>query len=384
MGTKQLFRIWGGAGGKGGISTSGDVLVNKTADGVDLNEIWAEIQDVLRLWNTERKQITDLLTFRTVHVADVVPQSWTTDKFELATEIGLPRAIRPPADYLRLGYPFHDHDLRTSFTWKFLRNATAEQVTAHVTRALEADVSLCTNSVMNRIFNPQTRVNDWGNTVYGLWNADSMIPPPFMGKTFAGDHTHFLASASTTLDSTHIEALINHVTEHGYGRRYGTTMLILLNDVDFELSRISAWRAGEQYRTSGPEPKWDFIPSTLMPAWISDETVHGSVPEPKFNNLDVWGSYGNALVIKSLYVPAGYVAVIATGGPNSTLNPVGFREHVDPDYQGLLHIPGRGPYPLQDSFYIRSFGVGVRHRAAAVVAQITASSSYTPPTFDLP
>ena len=37
-----------------GISTQGDVLVNVTADGVDLNEIWAEIHDVLELYNRER------------------------------------------------------------------------------------------------------------------------------------------------------------------------------------------------------------------------------------------------------------------------------------------------------------------------------------------
>lgn len=72
-----------------------------------------------------------------------------------------------------------------------------------------------------------------------------------------------------------------------------------------------------------------------------------------------------------------YVAVVATGGPNSDVNPTGFREHVNVAYQGFLHIPGPGPYPIPNS--VRSFGVGVRHRGAAVVAQITANGSYTPP-----
>jgi hypothetical protein len=367
-----------------GISTHGDVLVNKTKDGVDLNTVWAEVAEVMELWNTERKSITDLLSFKTINVADVVPQSWTSDSFEEATELGIPRAIRPPSDYLKLGYPFRDFDLRTAFTWRFLRDATAEQIRAHVTRALEADNKLTTNSVMNAIFGKATRTNDWGNTVYPLWSADGMKPPPYMGNIFDGTHTHYLATASTTLDANHVEALISHVTEHGYGNRNGTTLLVLLNDVDFELSRISAWRAGEEYRPGSALPKWDFIPSTLMPAWISDETIHGSVPEAEYNGLDVWGSYGKALVIKSLYVPRGYVAVVATGGPNSELNPVGFREHRDPDYQGLRQIPGRGVYPLQDSFYVRSFGVGVRHRSAAVVAQITAGSNYAAPVFELP
>ena len=151
--------------------------------------------------------------------------------------------------------------------------------------------------------------------------------------------------------------------------------------------RYRAFPRGALAKSTAPAgrcPKWDFIPSALLPAWISDETIHGTTPPDKFNNLDVWGSYGGALVIKSLYVPTGYVAAVATGGPNSDVNPVGFREHVDEDYQGLRHIPGSGPFPIQDSFYQRSFGVGVRHRAAAVVAQVTAGSTYTPPTFELP
>jgi hypothetical protein len=96
-------------------------------------------------------------------------------------------------------------------------------------------------------------------------------------------------------------------------------------------------------------------------------------------NFDVSGSYGGALVIKSYYVPSGYVAVVATGGPNDSGNPVGFREHVNPAYQGLRHIPGRGPYPIQESFFARGFGVGVRHRSAAAIAQIKSSGSYTAP-----
>lgn len=59
----NTLRVWGGSG-KGGISTRGDVLVNMTADGVDLNEIWDEVAQVLELWNAERKNITSLLTFR--------------------------------------------------------------------------------------------------------------------------------------------------------------------------------------------------------------------------------------------------------------------------------------------------------------------------------
>jgi hypothetical protein len=92
-----------------------------------------------------------------------------------------------------------------------------------------------------------------------------------------------------------------------------------------------------------------------------------------------WGSYGGALAIQSNFMPNGYAAVVATGGPNSDGNPVGFREHVNVGYQGLRHIPGPGQYPLQETFFARGFGVGTRHRGAAVVTQITTNGSYTAP-----
>ena len=68
--------------------------------------------------------------------------------------------------------------------------------------------------------------------------------------------------------------------------------------------------------------------------------MHGPVPNADFNGLQVWGSYAGALLIQSNFVPKGYVAVVATNGPNSDLNPVAMREHTNAAYQGLRHIPG--------------------------------------------
>jgi hypothetical protein len=50
--------------------------------------------------------------------------------------------------------------------------------------------------------------------------------------------------------------MIQHVTEHGYGTTRGSQLLIFA-------------RAGVEYRTGGPLPRWDIVPSALMPAWIS-------------------------------------------------------------------------------------------------------------------
>jgi hypothetical protein len=363
-----------------GYNVYGDVLVNLTADGVDLNQLWGEIRDALALYNDHRSAIVRLLSYPTTAVADVIPQTLQGDSFEEATEFGVPMALREPADYLRLGYNFKDYDKSLRATWKWLRGATAEQVTAQVTRIFEADNRLVTGTILRRLLNPATETNEWQYLCYGLWNADGMVPPPYLGKTFDGTHTHYITSGSPTLDSADMEDMRNHVLEHGYGRVgvYGGQMLAFLNPVDFNASEITTWRAGVDY--GGPSvPKYDFIPSSLQPAYLTIEHLVGMLPPPDFNGLQVQGAYGDVWLVETNYIPPGYVAMVATGGPESDMNPVGFRQHVNPAYQGLRHIPGPGPYPLQDSFYARGFGVGVRHRGAAVALQVTTNTSYAAP-----
>ena len=207
-----------------------------------------------------------------------------------------------------------------------------------------------------------------------------MVPPDYLGQMFDGTHTHYLTGGSLNIDSADIEAMIHHITEHGYGQfgSQGGQLIILANPNEAE--DMTFWRAGVEYAT-GKKPKWDFIPSQAAPAYFTTEHLVGAVSPADFNGLRVLGSYGDAWLIESHYVPAGYVIVAATGGHDSDMNPVGFREHVNPAYKGLRHIPGAGPYPLQDSFYARGFGVGVRHRGAAVVMQVTENTTYrTPPT----
>jgi hypothetical protein len=70
-----------------------------------------------------------------------------------------------------------------------------------------------------------------------------------------------------------------------------------------------------------------------MPAWISDETIHGRVPSAEYNGLQVHGSYAGALLIQSNTVPSGYATMVASGGPNSDFTPVAVREHPNPAYQ---------------------------------------------------
>lgn len=365
-------------GGDSGYSTQGDVLVNETADGVDLNSIWSEVTSVLAMYNAERSTIASILSYRTTSTADAVPQSITYDSFEEASEFGVPKSVREAPEVLLMGYDFKDYDLATRFTWKYLRDADARQVQSVVNRVLEADNRRVTGKILDRLFNPQERVNEFGARVFGLWTgADGLGPLPYLGKTFPTTTNHYLASGGALIDSGDVEGAIKLITDKGYGRQPGAQLLILANPQEGEA--IQTWKAGEENNNT-QTAKHDFVRSATAPAYLTQDNIIGQVPPGEYNGLPVEGSYGPAWLIQSEFIPAGWFTVVASGGPNSTLNPVALREHTKPQYRGLRMIPGPQPgYPLQESFFARGFGTGVRYRGSAVCVQITASSSYTAP-----
>lgn len=364
-------------GAEGGYGTAGDVLVNVTADGVDLNVIWAEVAAVIKAWNSERSALASLLAFNTTDAASAIPQSRSSDSFELASEYGEPESLRPPSNYHLMGYRFDDYDKASRWTWKFLRDSTAEQVRAVANYALEADNKLTTGSILERLFNPVQDENSWGHPVYGLYNGDATIPPAYLGKGFAAAHQHYLVSESAVIDSADLETALRKVTEHGYGMEPNSKLLALMNPAEAEV--VSTFKAGVENAT-GIFAKHDYIPSQGAPAYLQPDNIVGQVAPESFNGLKVQGSYGPVWVIQSDFIPAGYFAVVATYGANSSDNVIGFREHPQRQYQGLRTIPGLQPgYPLQDAYFQRSFGVGVRRRGQACVVQIKPTGTYDVP-----
>ena len=341
------LRIWGSEQGSG-INTQGHVLVNKTNDGVDLNVIFAEIESLLETWNGERQTVASLISYPTTVPADAVPQSLNVEPFDLASEFGVPKGIAPPPDYLKCGYLFNDYDRASRFTWRFVRDASAEQVRSVVTRILSGDNQLVNGLVLRRLFDPAETSNEFQHRVFGLWNgSDGIAPPPYMGVTFPSSTSHYLASGAAILDSGDIEACMRLITVKGYGVRPGSQLIMLANPAEAEV--IQSWRAGE-VSDNAQKAKYDFVPSSNAPPFLTSENVHGAIPPPDFHGLKVLGAYGKAWLLESNYVPQGYVAVVASGGPGSPDNPVAVRQHANVAYQGLRIIPGHWTgLPANDS-----------------------------------
>ncbi|MBN7298204.1 hypothetical protein [Mycobacteroides abscessus] len=367
-----------------GIQASGDVLVNSLADGTDINAVWEDLIAAFDLYNSERTTIASLLSFKTINSSDAVPQSVGSASFEVATEHGLPKSAGTPADALLLGYDFDDFDLRTAFTWKFLRNADRRQVDAVINGVMESDNKLVTGTILRRLFDPAEGVNEFGARVFGLYTGnDGITPPNFLGNSFPSNTNHYLATQAAQIDSQDIEDALALVRAKGYGLDSSSQLLIIANPVESE--QIQTWRSGKESRSGGPIAKHDFVPSVKAPPYLQPENIVGQPISGDYYGREVLGSYGPAWLLETSFVPAGYVAVVASGGPNSERNAVGMREHTNVAYQGLRTIPGNFQgYPLIDAFYQRSFGVGVRQRGSAVCLQVTAGSTYTAPTSLIP
>jgi hypothetical protein len=124
------------------------------------------------------------------------------------------------------------------------------------------------------------------------------------------------------------------------------------------------------------------LPASNQPSFIlqgAGELV-GNLPPGEVFGLPTVGKWGPVWIVETHFVPSGYFAVVATSGPRSASNVVGVREHTNTTYRGLRQLPGNQQgYPLIESFYTRAFGVGTRHRGAAMVYQLKATGSYDTP-----
>lgn len=368
----------GMGGGDRGYHASGDVLT-QTADGVDINQLWGDYQDLLAEYNTRRDVLVNFLTYRTTSVSEDLFQSGQTADFEEASEYGEPVGYRPGVTSMSLGYTFKWYDLAARFTWQFLADAPSSQVDAVANMAAEADNRLLFLQVLKTLFNNTRRTNKEGNTVYPFYSGTVGDKPSDYGaKTFADQHNHFVTSGGAVIDPGDLEALQGLLTEHGYASTNGYNLVVLINEA--QEGPIRQFRS----QANGGTGLYDFIPAQGTPTFLLPQDLRVDAgttrPPASLRGMEVVGQYGQLTIVKNEWIPAGYLVASATGGSENVLNPVAIREHTTASLRGLRLVKGRTPdYPLIDSFYNRGFGTGVRYRGATAVMQVTANPTYTVP-----
>lgn len=360
------------AGGEQGFNERSDVAV-QAADGSDINEMWAEIAQILAIRNSQRDRLIDAFTFPVVNEVEIVATP-ATGQFEVASEYGQPMGLRGGKRFNR-GYTFEFYDLAVRYTWMFIAEADKAQLESLNNMALEADNNLLFTQVFKCIFNPTNLVGVADSNipvnVYKFYNNDGEVPPQYKTNTFAGTHTHYVTSGGATLTYANLDTIADDFISHGFGPQTGTKLVLWVNRVQGKVIRTFRVTGGATY---------DFIPGEGVGGGTYINFNGGIVGAPEGSVPGQIGTYGPWHVVEEEYIPSGYVVALASGGFGSLNNPIGIRQHKNPSYQGLKIIPGqRSAYPLLDSFYRRGFGVGVRQRGAGFVMQVTTSGTYTTP-----
>ncbi len=366
-------------GGARGYNTEGDVI-RETVDGVDLRGIWDEFQQTVTIRNANRQTLIDFLTYGVAEPIDTVAQFGGGDDFEEASEFGVPKSIRQAASYFQMGFDFKWYDLASRFTWKYLAEATAQQIESVHQAVLEADNRLVFNETMRTLFRNTNRlatINDRPYSVYALYNADGTVPPAYKANTFTGTHTHYLVSGAATVDPGDLEEMQDHLTHHGYAQENGSDLVLMVAKAQSDTIRNFKSIA------NGGTGRYDFIPAQNQPSFLipADRQIAPGTTRPPavLRGMKVVGAYGEFTIVEEGYIPAGYMVAFATGGQAALTNPIGIREHRNPALRGLRLVKGRdNDYPLQDSYYQRGFGTGIRQRGGGVIMQI-GTGTYTPP-----
>jgi len=374
-----------------GYGTTGDILT-VTRDGQNLNTIWSSYQDALAAFNATRQPLIDLLSVGVDTIIEDIVQPGQ-EKFEKASEFGIPQSIRPAPVITQRAYPFDWWDTRAGYTFQFLAGGPSQSVGASqaqldtiLNQVMEADNQLQFEMVMKALFNNANRTANIDQlagatpyTVTALYNADGAYIPPYKGTTFAGSHQHYLATGSSQawiFDPQDFLDLAGTVEHHGYTRAQGFNVVFLMNPTDAQAT-VQRFVRNTVFSTSTVTSIYDFIPSQgqnlalqLPPGF----TLVGGLPSNTFAGMEVLGSWGQYLIVQDAQIPAGYMVAVAVQGRNSATNVVGIREHANPSLRGLVLRPGNNQnYPLIDSFYIRGIGTGVRLRGAAAIMQNAAS-----------
>lgn len=361
------------SGHESGFNERADVIV--AADGTDLNQFWAEVQQTVRIRNADRSRIIDALTFRVTGLAEEVTVP-TEVEFEEASEYGQPVGIRAGAVRLWRGFDFKFYDLGVRYTWMFLAEADNNQLTLLNNMALEADTKLIFKKVMQTLFNPLNKsgITDKNEpvTVFKFYNGDGEVPPKVKSNSFDANHNHYLVSGAATVRSVDLDRLAETTAEHGYTLQNGYRNVLWVNKQEAAVIKTFRVLTGAAFDFVANPAFYGgavFVPNNGTYVGGPSGTVPGEI-----------GTYGPFHVVEEDYIPAGYLVSIITGGTDSISNPIGLREHANPAYRGLKVIPGqRSDYPLVDSFYRRGIGTGIRHRGAGAIMQIKASGNYTVP-----
>ena len=260
------------------------------------------------------------------------------------------------------------YDCGLGWTWDYLKDAISEDVDMDIRVFLETALDLFEVQALTRLFKREEvtgAASGLGSSGYsvplvrGTGGVIDFTPPPYAGQTFVSTHDHFLYYSTSASAGAALEAMADHLKEHGHQSPW---------DVVVSLADIAVYTA-----------LTDFTP-------VAAEGIrYGSTQDLAVVGEEYIGvyatDYGTFRVWTSARIPTLYLAGYKTYGRNDPRNTL--RRWYNPRMgDGIVPISGdKLGYPVQRVYGFAEFGYGIGpDRTNGVVTYLGSGSSYTTPT----
>lgn len=327
-----------------------------------------EIQRALAIHNRLTDEMLAMLVERTT---DRQRRYGSNDSMAMdeLDEFGSPDAQKIAAG-ATVGFPLRLYGIALQWTRKFMQNATAAELAAQVTAAMDADTRVIYRQIRRALFTPTNNtgyldrlVDNVNLAIRALANADSQaIPLGPNGETFdASTHTHYLFTAGTSLAAADLTSLVNTVREH-----YSQGEI----EVWINTAQETAVRALTGFTAITPV----FVTPANTSAAIVQEFDRGN---PNNRLIGYYGTNYHPVYVKP-HVPAGYLAAVLV---DPGIKPLVLRERAAGSGAFVLAYEDED-HPLRARAWEREFGMGVWHRVAAAALMIDSggAGAYTAPS----
>lgn len=324
------------------------------SDGAVVNQtqLLQDIADGLAVYNANPQPLLTKYCYETFREVDRVPQAPFTAKKHVEGATPIPSE----GQFRQLSTPLDGYDISDAFTLLGFQDALQSDLEAHFNMAMAADADLMIGLMLQAALTKRTAGSI--GTAYRAGFANGETDLPFFGEnTFSSAHSHYAGLNTTTFAPSQVQAMVEDITEHGYGLM-PDTLELFINQAQF--SDVTG-----AFDTNGANTVLQ-VPTTERMKLI-DRGLFGTG----------FGYVGVRITVNP-YIPAGYLLMMA-----SDVKPLHWRQHYDAQYRGLMRINNKEltDAPLIGSWFFRRAGFSGRHLCAGAARQLVASTTYTNPTF---
>ncbi|MFC6592405.1 hypothetical protein ACFP81_10640 [Deinococcus lacus] len=328
-----------------------------------LDEINRVVQTELAAHN---RRANEMIAAYAMHVdtrdgVDATGQTLTGEMFEVDEYGRAPTQIsgRPSETY----FPLRRYQFAAGYTADFFRKKTPADLVAVLENAQAAHRRELVRQIQHRLFSPfNYEFEDFLTdgkvfSVKAFYNGDGVVPPAGVNlQEMKADHNHYMAFSSLTEEN--LRQVINNTREH--------------SDSGQVEVHISAVDEGTVRAFAG------FAPATDIQVTVNgggSVTANRPLDTRNTGNRFI-GRFDGVDVHVKPWIYDHYACAVDMGSPA-----LGIRHPDDREDEGLRMIGQIVTFPLQSDYWGAEFGIGVRRRGGATMAQFgAAGGQYTDPT----